>query len=200
MPGIVWLLIALPPAALVGAWTGIAAARSDVKELRSIPMLILFFAGIMALVGRKHQLETVIRGAVRVDVPELPANAKPERGIMSLDTASGLESLWCHYPWEAASSAVDELNSYYAPLKLFWLEGDERPDLAEARRAELERQREGARYITRPLTRRGIPIYRNNTRPAEIVAVAPDRASALKLQAEYALRGVSTTVPGEGVY
>ena len=153
---------------------------------------ILFWGSVGVRHGMRRARKSALRTARVVDVI-----AAAERDILVYDTVTGTEELWCSYPIERVMSTVESLNELYNPLKLFWQRGDIRPDVALARQREAER----ARYITRPLERKGVPIYRNNTWPAQIIAYALTHEAALALQ-EQLMRehGISTTVPGRGAY
>lgn len=120
--------------------------------------------------------------------------------ICTLDSVTEQEGVWCLYPIETIDEAIRNLNELYGGQKLFWKNGDVRPDVLARAQQEDAAQRERARYITRPLERRGVPIYRNNSRSLEIIAYAPTHEAALELQQKLMReRGISTSVPGEGV-
>ncbi len=120
--------------------------------------------------------------------------------IRALDVVTGREEVWCQYPIAQVEEAVELLNGLYGGQKLFWRQGEERPDRRAERLAHEARERERRRYITRPLVHKSVPIYRNNSYPPVILAWADTREEALALQQEFMRQGISTTVPGIGAY
>ena len=193
MPGIVAVAIIVPAACFIGGILGLVALRQDFPAFKRIPFWLFAMLAVMLILPGPRQKPKQLLEVLKAE--ELPPPAPPELDILVFDTVTGLEELWCSYPIERVTSTVASLNELYNPLKLFWQRGEERPDRALARQQEAER----ARYITRPLARKGVPVYRNNTYPAQVIAYAPDHAAALRLQDMLMReRGISTTVPGEG--